>query len=389
MRTKPGSLFPANEKPVFFIAPSYVPPAQPTLSRGNSKSASFAAGGAKADDGTATKVDSKQPGSARGAGGDITAGKPTPRRIPEANAAFFPKEPIKARVRPKTSTAARRPDRDPAAWNNCVECEDLNDRLVKLTTKAYIEEPYTAREQQAIDSSPVRPGSSSARTSALAESGSQKLPTSARSVAASEGGANNAGANLPSSNNVWRKIALSQRKPFIAGPVCYGTNTKAVPIPRRPRTAGPLVGGDGGEAAGGGGGGAATSRMSHAGGGESAAGENQRAGGGGTGAGGGGDGQGTQRGGAREELELRRDAGDNIDHLHFESRFKLGGWNHCTSLGEERTGYDRQLRYPRSSAMADIALIEAGIEYKAPKPAWAASASQFNTSNSPPPLGCY
>ena len=44
LRMKPGSLFPADEKIEFYVAPSYVPPtAAPTLSRSNSKTASFAA----------------------------------------------------------------------------------------------------------------------------------------------------------------------------------------------------------------------------------------------------------------------------------------------------------------------------------------------------------
>ena len=386
LRLKPGSLFPADEKVEFYVAPSYVPPAAaPTLSRSNSKTASFAA---KAkDDGSTTRADStKAPASARGPGGDITAGKPTPRRVPSANAAFFPKEPIKARIRPKTSTAARRPGREPGAWNGRVGCEDLNDRLVKLTSKAYLEEPLTKHEQEILDKSPLRPGSSSVRTNThhLTESGSQKKPQSARSVGASEAGGG-LGPNLPAPNTPYRKIGLSGRKPFIAGPVCYGTNSKAVPIPRRPRTAGPRIAGQ----------------------------QQQRGTGdqravafseGETPTGGGGDAGDGKAGGRREEgnvgkqrrrknalleRELRRDADDNIDHNHFSDRFQLGGWNFSTGLGEERTNYDKQLRY-RSSAIADMALIEAGIKYAPPKPAWAMSAGQFNTtSNSPPPLGCY
>ena len=44
MKLKPGSLFPADEKIEFFIAPSYVPPppANSNLARSGSKTASFA-----------------------------------------------------------------------------------------------------------------------------------------------------------------------------------------------------------------------------------------------------------------------------------------------------------------------------------------------------------
>jgi hypothetical protein len=98
------------------------------------------------------------------------------------------KQTINLRVRPKSASAARRPNPKPGQWNCQTECGDWN--LLRMNSDAQ-------------------------RWTKVQTSETEKETKTFHRTA----------------------HALSQRKPSIPGQVCYGTNNQGVKLPRRPQTA--------------------------------------------------------------------------------------------------------------------------------------------------------
>jgi len=290
------------------------------------------------------------------------ATRPVPARRPhtvdsaEVNDGVV-KQTIALRVRPKSASAARGGEGKKTlqgSWNLRTNCVDLGIRLIEQDANTW------RRRASAVELG--------------GEGGGGGGKPSVSGVNGSSGGSKRRS-----------KKSLSTRRPAIPGQVCYGLNTQNVPLPRRPQT----TAGDG-----------RANRPTW----QSTVGQDSTTG--------------CWDSAAFEQHQHRQEKQHSVHQQEHEqhqeqhtqsaqsgaepagrgTRARGDGapkvrprWLNSTLLADERTGHDRQFRYPQGFAAQDVALVSdyhQGAKQMPPPPkaAWVHRGALHTTGSALPPI---